>query len=121
MADAGDSRPRPASSALSRLPIPRAMSSVAGAQGLSMASLYALMGLAMPPAASGDAAATPALAVLSATNDATAVEVQSLLGAAGGTSSSTPPSLTSALLGLATLDPTLELERLESGISPSGA
>lgn len=88
-----------------------------------MGSLYALMGLALPPGTTGPAATdgsqpvSPALAMLSAANEAASVQVAALvqgLGAAPGTGSS--DSLTAALMGLSTLDPTAELERLSGGV-----
>jgi hypothetical protein len=89
------------------------MGSVAGATSMTMGSLYALMGLAMPSGASGSGAVSPALAMLSAANESTAVQVSALIQGMGVPSDGTGgASLTSALLSLSNLDPATELQRL---------
>ena len=96
------------------------MSSVGAAPGLSMASLYAMMGLAMPSGV-GDAGSSPALAMLSAANESRSVELSALLGGLGGSAgASSPSSLTSALLSLTYLDPAAELERLQGTVAAAG-
>lgn len=100
--------------------MPPGMSNVSGSAPMSMASLYAMLGMAMPAgaAASGSVGSSPALAMISASNDSVAAEVATLVS---GMTGATPPTgttdLTTALLGLANLDPTVELQRLEAAVS----
>ncbi len=83
-----------------------------------MGSLYALMGLAMPSGAAGSAAASPALAMLSAANESTAAQISALMAGTGVPSGGTTgPSLTGALLSLSNLDPAAELQRLSAVLS----
>ena len=64
-----------------------------------MASLYAMLGLAMPPVAAGGDAVSPAIAMLSAVNESAAAQVRTLLQRSSVPSGATNgPSLTSALL-----------------------
>jgi hypothetical protein len=94
------------------------MSIVPGSTPMSMASLYAMLGLAMPSGASSGpsgVALSPALAMLSAANDTVAAELGTLLvGMTGTTASARSTDLTTALMSLARLDPTQELQRLEA-------
>ncbi len=95
------------------------MSTVAGASAMSMSSLYAMLGLAMPSgAAATGAGSTIELAMLSASNETASAEIGALVsGLSGGSAPSTGAAdLTSALLGLANLDPTVELERLQGAV-----
>ena len=90
------------------------MANVTGGSGMSMASLYAMLGLAMPSGASGTAAMSPALAMVTAANQSASAEVSTLLGSLPAASSA--KDLASALLSLANLDPTVELERLQTAL-----
>jgi hypothetical protein len=95
---------------------------ISGASALSMSSLYALMGQAMPAGAStaaADAAASnPALAMEAAANASAGMEVLSLLASlgTGGSASAAPASagaaLSRALASLSHLDPANELALL---------
>ena len=95
--------------------MPPGMSNVSAAS-MSMASLYAMLGLAMPSgaAASGSVGSSPALAMISASSESAAAEVGALI--AGMPAGAAPANLTSALLSLANLDPTVELQRLGAAL-----
>ena len=98
------------------------MTAIPGASALSMSSLYALMGQAMPAGAStasaDGAASNPALAMEAAANASTGMEVLTLLASlsAGGSASAAPASasaaLSRALASLSYLDPANELALL---------
>lgn len=100
------------------------MSSVSGV-GMSMSSLYAMLGRAMPSgavAAAGDAGSTPAIAMIAATNATVAQQVSTLLGSmvpaqlpSGGS------SLSAALANLENLDPSVELQRLANAVGDAAA
>ena len=80
-----------------------------------MASLYAMLGLAMPSGASGtSAASSPALAMITAANESASAEVSTLLGSLPAANAAA--NLTTALMSLANLDPTVELQRLQSAV-----
>jgi len=84
---------------------------------MSMASLYAMLGLAMPSGAAGtSAASSPALAMISAANQTAASEVATLVGSLPTATTANAASLTDALMSIANLDPTVELERLQSAL-----
>jgi hypothetical protein len=98
------------------------MTAISGASGLSMGSLYALMGQAMPSGVSSatadGTAANPALAMIAASNASAGMEVMTLLGSMGGAAMSAPAadqavfqaaSLSRALASLSHLDPAKEL------------
>lgn len=94
------------------------MSTVTGASSMPMASLYAMLGLTMPTSSSGSGAVSPAIAMLSAANESAAAQVATLLqGMSVPSGATSGPSLTSALLGLSTLDPATELGRLSAALS----
>jgi hypothetical protein len=101
------------------------MSSVAGASSMSMASLYAMLGLAMPSGmAATSAGSSPALAMMSAANESVSSEIGTLLGSLPSAGAS-QTSLTQALMSLAYLDPSTELARLQGAVqadmpTPSG-
>lgn len=97
--------------------MPPGMSSVNSPAQMSMASLYAMLGLAMPSgaAATGGVGSSPALAMISAANESVAAEVSTLVGSMPAATAAT--DLTTALLGLANLDPTAELQRLEAAVN----
>jgi hypothetical protein len=98
------------------------MSTVSGASSMTMGSLYALMGLAMPPGASGSGAVSPALAMLSAANASATLQISTLLAGMGVSSAGTGgSSLTAALLSLSNLDPAAELRRLGAAVSSDTA
>jgi hypothetical protein len=83
---------------------------------MSMASLYAMLGLAMPSGlAATSAGSSPALAMMSAANKSVSSEVGTLLGSLPS-ANATPPSLTQALMSLAYLDPSTELARLQGAV-----
>ena len=91
---------------------------------MSMASLYAMLGLAMPSGSAGSAAASPAagvspdLALASAANATEGAELGALASATGESAATTGSAdLTSALMSLANLDPILELQRLEASVN----
>jgi hypothetical protein len=116
-------------------PIPPAMTEISGASALSMSSLYALMGQAMPPGAStasaDGAASNPALAMMAAANASAGMQVMALLGsmAGGGPAVSAgtdaavlrAASLSQALAGLSYLDPAKELALLGSDLPATSA
>ena len=100
------------------------MSSVEpSATNMSMASLYALMGSAMPTgaAAGADGASTPALAMIAASNQSAAMEVGTLMQsmASSSTTATGSSSLTDALMSLFNLNPTVELQRLANATGSS--
>ena len=98
------------------------MTEISGASALSMSSLYALMGQAMPSgvstASADGAASNPALAMEAAANASAGMEVLTLLASLGsrGPASAGPASagaaLTRALASLSYLDPANELALL---------
>jgi predicted aconitase len=112
------------------------MTEISGASALSMSSLYALMGQAMPsgvPAASTDGAASnPALAMMAAANASAGMQVMTLLASMGTPGSAAAASggdaavfraasLSEALAGLSYLDPAKELEMLGFDLPASSA
>lgn len=96
------------------------MDAVNAPSSLTMASLYAMMGLAMPASGSTGVAASPALAMLSAANASQSAEIGALVGGAGAASSgSGSTDWMAALLSLSTLNPAVELGRIEGAVPPT--
>jgi hypothetical protein len=98
------------------------MTAISGASGLSMGSLYALLGQAMSSGVSSAtadrSAPNPALAMIAASNASAGMEVMTLLGSMGGAASTAPAadqaafqaaSLSQAFASLSYLDPAKEL------------
>jgi hypothetical protein len=95
------------------------MSTVDGTSPMTMASLYGMLGLAMPSGtstSSSGATSTIQEAMLSVANTTTSAEVGALLAGVSGsaTASQGAADLTAALMSLVSLDPALELQRLEA-------
>jgi hypothetical protein len=102
------------------------MTTITGASALSMGSLYALLGQAMPAgvaqAAAGGSVPSPALAMMAAANASAGLQVATLLGTLGpgGSPASTgadaaafrAANLSQALAGLSYLDPAKALALL---------
>jgi len=101
------------------------MTTISGASALSMSSLYALLGQAMPTGVSQAAAdgspANPALAMMAASNASAGMQVMTLLSAMGtGGAASTgsdaaafqAATLSQALASLSYLDPAKALALL---------
>jgi hypothetical protein len=111
------------------------MTEISGPSALSMSSLYALMGQAMPSGAStaltDGAASNPALAMEAAANASAGMQVMTLLASMagagpamsgdGGAAVVRAASLSEALAGLSYLDPAKELALLGSDLRTSSA
>ena len=101
--------------------MPQVMTTVPAASSMSMASLYAMLGLAMPSGAaagSSSVGSSPALAMISASNESVAAEVGTLVaGMTGSSAAAGAADFTTALMNLSNLDPTLELQRLEAAVN----